>query len=91
MLEQLIEKLLENGLHLNGEQPDTVLEQGITVDDIEVDGNSIQFDPDTISKITGNCKMHGKYGNGEPITVTGRFTIEVDNDNRVAISYDDFM
>ena len=50
MLEQLIEKLLENGLYLNGEQPDTVLEQGITVNDIEVN-----------------------------------------NDNRVTISYEDFM
>lgn len=92
MLEQLIEKLLENGLHLNGEQPDTVLEQGITVDDIEVDEDSIQFNPDTTSKISGNCKMYGKKDKEpDPITVAGEFTIEIDNSNNVTISYGDFM
>ena len=92
MLEQLIEKILENGLYKNGEQPDTVLEQHINVDDIEVDVESIQFNPDTTSKISGNCKMHGKEDKEpEPITVAGEFTIEIDDTNNVTISYGDFM
>ena len=58
MLKQFIQQILENGLYQNGEQPNIVLEKGITVDDIEIENeDSIQFNPDTTSEISGHCKI----------------------------------
>ena len=91
MFNEFIQQILSNDIYQNGEQPDIILDMGLLVDSIECVGTpkaDINFSGSIM--IIGICKIYTDDSEEESVTVTGEYTIEIDTNNDITVSYGDF-